>query len=469
MYKLEDQGWLGSWQEGGLSAFRAALHEASNIFPSLALRAGLEHGDISPAQAIGQFFVSCFGDKTLRTQAAQEWEEQVMARHGLQPAAPYQIAANKAVAFDRGSGYVMSLTRFDELPPSQLEAAFAHPRLTGWKLLGGAISEHPIHIKESEARNTGVAAFERDGRRLLVMLLGIPGGGYRVLPVGEGALRKDLPPSLGFGENGYYFTIEYQDQEGWLTRFTISPQRSTLQGHFVCRVHSFERIHQEHGNSFEARSTFRGWELYEYKANMQVKEAVQPGGILAYMEALEDAQSIPTTLEGWMGLPQRLLQEGIASLGGVNFREKTSSRSRNQGYFLPGTLVKILGYESGNPDPWLKGQIGSLTGYAAMSYVNAPEHERGQPLSGTAPLPVARARADMDLKKETGLFAGSVTHLQGGTRMHVLSEQGEWLYVAVPREELGWLMDVDGSFGYVKRDAVDLAATRIQLAWMAED
>jgi hypothetical protein len=51
--------------------------------------------------------------------------------------------------------------------------------------------------------------------------------------------------------------------------------------------------------------------------------------------------------------------------------------------------------------------------------------------------------------------------------MHVLSDQGEWLYVAVPRGALGWLMDVEGRFGYVKKEDVDMAATEIQLDWMS--
>ena len=41
-----------------------------------------------------------------------------------------------------------------------------------------------------------------------------------------------------------------------------------------------------------------------------------------------------------------------------------------------------------------------------------------------------------------------------------------WLYVCIPRGELGWLMDVDGQYGFVKTAEVRTAASLAQLEWI---
>ena len=46
--------------------------------------------------------------------------------------------------------------------------------------------------------------------------------------------------------------------------------------------------------------------------------------------------------------------------------------------------------------------------------------------------------------------------------MHVLCEYDGWLYVCVPRNEPGWLMDVDGQYGFVKAADVRTAASFVQ-------
>ena len=80
-------------------------------------------------------------------------------------------------------------------------------------------------------------------------------------------------------------------------------------------------------------------------------------------------------------------------------------------------------------------------------------------------LPVAEAQKEIPLKKGTGLFDGTVQTLPSGTKMHVIIENGDWLYVDVPREEIGFLMDVDGTFGYVRKADVTFLSIIPGLDW----
>ena len=82
------------------------------------------------------------------------------------------------------------------------------------------------------------------------------------------------------------------------------------------------------------------------------------------------------------------------------------------------------------------------------------------------PLTVAANRRPTSLKKGTGWLEGTAAELEAGTKMHVLCERGDWLYVVVPRDEISWLMDLDGTYGYVRATDVEQAATAIQLDWM---
>ena len=80
-------------------------------------------------------------------------------------------------------------------------------------------------------------------------------------------------------------------------------------------------------------------------------------------------------------------------------------------------------------------------------------------------LPAAEARKEIPLKKGTGLFDGTVQTLPAGTKMHVIIENDDWLYVDVPQGEIGFLMDADGAFGYVRKAEVTFLPIIPGLDW----
>ena len=72
----------------------------------------------------------------------------------------------------------------------------------------------------------------------------------------------------------------------------------------------------------------------------------------------------------------------------------------------------------------------------------------------------------------TTIIKGNIIHapelgrldiLPGG---HLVLEDGGWYYVCVPREEMGCLMDVQGTCGWLKKEDVITAGMACQLDWL---
>ena len=172
----------------------------------------------------------------------------------------------------------------------------------------------------------------------------------------------------------------------------------------------------------------------------------------------------PTTKEEALQNNYPGLPENYVLVNGVNFRTQTSSRSRSYGELKAGVMIPVLDIVPGDPNNWIHTRIGTLEGYVVSSYTSL--EGRLQPLTGTQP--VAKAKKEIDVKKGTGWFDGSAGIYPAGTRMHVVFEDGDWLYVDIPGGEMNWLMDPEGTFGYVRKNDVIQAATACQLDWMDE-
>ena len=65
-------------------------------------------------------------------------------------------------------------------------------------------------------------------------------------------------------------------------------------------------------------------------------------------------------------------------------------------------------------------------------------------------------------------FDGSAGTFPAGTKMYIIPEDGDRLYVDIPGGKLTWMMDPEGSFGYVRRNDITQASTECQPDWMDE-
>ena len=148
---------------------------------------------------------------------------------------------------------------------------------------------------------------------------------------------------------------------------------------------------------------------------------------------------------------------------GVLLRKDHSSRSKDLGMLKNATVIRVLDWVKGDPYDWVKTSLGGLDGYVAINYTSAGSDSLC--VGREYPMPVAVCLKNVELKKNTGWFGKTAAELVAGTKMHVILEEDDWLYVVVPRGDIGWLMDVDGTYGYVRRSDVRVGALEACLDW----
>jgi hypothetical protein len=133
------------------------------------------------------------------------------------------------------------------------------------------------------------------------------------------------------------------------------------------------------------------------------------------------------------------------------------------GFLQQGAILPVLERLPGNPSDWIRTKVGDIDGYVVVTYTSLDGANAS--ILTSRPLPVAKLKTDAPLLESVGLFAKTKAELKAGQVMHVIMDAGDWLYVVVPQGELGWFMDINGQYGYLKKDQLDVALTLPQLEW----
>lgn len=354
-----EQGWFQNWNPASLQAFAEALQRYNSAQPSIELLAGLSIGDISASQAVEGLFSAFVGPKGARPPAADAWLKEVLDQQGLQPDGPYLLPLGEAVTLE--NPYIRSVvyTRFTTPVPAGLQGVFSHPKLAGWACIEGITMERSLTSEFGV--DIGFAAFEKEGARLLIMLVREKGKEWALYPVGENALRRGLNmtirPKAGM-MNG--FQIIYDIAPGQREVFEVNIGGDSREGRYACRLEKYERSDASKGYVFTAQSTPQGWDLLEIRGEDRQSLHVD-GRMFAYMEAITDIENFPHNLQAWSQMPGSLLPPGYAMLNGVRLREKATTKSPSLGMFHPGTLLQIIDQEEERP-----GSMDASAGFLAM-------------------------------------------------------------------------------------------------------
>lgn len=131
---------------------------------------------------------------------------------------------------------------------------------------------------------------------------------------------------------------------------------------------------------------------------------------------------------------------------GCNLRTLPDVRSESLGFYPEGVLVHSLGLRIRN---WWLVRVGDTVGWMKNGYIHAMDEHWTLCYQR---LPVVTLEMDAPLSDEAGAPLGT---LPAGTSVFVLMTDGVRAHVCVPRGEAGWLMDMEGQFGYVPLEAVD--------------
>ncbi len=444
--------WLPHWNDESRAAMREWMKQW-NVSPNAALLESLAMGKLSPGDTLHAFLVSCYDEPIFWPKALGEWERELLDELELSVTGR-QTPVPGVARWQKHADTPGLVTRFVGETPPEFEALFA--TLEGWSPLCGAVQAIAIQTQEEERKITsqvGLVAFAQGERRLLVLMTADETGVWRMESLGEDALYSDRDFWIDAGAGDFRFEIVYPISDTESEWFTLGRYGDEAEG---CHIEGYTRVDTATGEGISIRFDWSGYTVTASKGyGRQEQETITR--LLLPRPQQTPLTTFPTTLEACREPVESPIPEGYGFTNGVHLRARTSSRSKDLGDYNAGALVKVLGREEGDPYDWYRVRVGSVEGYMSSIYVN---YEGGEPTSAKRlePLPVGEAKEDLRLKSRAGWFGGTVREVPAGTRMHIMAECGDWLHVMIPREEITWLMDVDGTDGYVKADEVELVS-----------
>ena len=148
----------------------------------------------------------------------------------------------------------------------------------------------------------------------------------------------------------------------------------------------------------------------------------------------------------------------------LNLRERATGESPSWGVY--NARVKLLGEKPGKQAPWVHVRVGNIDGWVSGNYV----HRRGKGdqmhVYSTAATvhPVGRARTETALMRMPG--GEAVMQLKPDTYAHVLGERDGWLHIILPRGEMMWQTDWDGTYGFVRAKDVAVGVSMTDAKYM---
>ncbi len=456
--KMREGGWISCWNEEAKAALLdACLEDNVRISTELYLSENAN-------QALQGFFVSCYGPAAGWTEALWDLRDSVFAEYGLTPEeTPFHVSGVRS--FSRRREYqedvLSTYTLFEGgTYPDELKEAFSDSHLTGWACHGGALMYDEMEEKPGKGTGKGLAAFEKDGKRQLTQLSCLDGR-WTINPLGTNALYPTGDYRVTFDAQQMNFAVQYRLNDDETAAFYLSPDQakqdqSTLS---YTTIENYERVNQKTGEATWITVTRSG--MPTWQKELTPDDLPYPVANFPCYLGIVPITKFPDTLQAARQSVYPGIPEGFVYSVGVNLRTQRSSRSATHGVLNAGTLLPVLERLPGDPSEWIHTKAGFLEGFVVDTYVHDGQTQSGR----LSALPVAETQKEIPLKKGTGLFDGTVQTLPAGTKMHVIIDNGDWLYVDIPQGEIGFLMDVEGNFGYVRKTDVTFLPAIPGLDW----
>ena len=467
LYAARENGWFTRWDDESVRSGMAAWLKQWGITPTPALADGMANGSLTAAQALSEYFLSCYGPESAWPQALTEWRDEELDSYGFvsEPVSQPSEGVRTYPLED------VQVTEFSGETPPELASALSNPNLSGWTPGSGA------YVVRQGHESTGLTVFERGEERMLCSLWH-GADGWFFLPVGDKVLLPGREVTVRYGGGGA-FELCYPISDAESESFSVTPiARAASENHTLryCRLNGYVYENADTGAFFQidSKTGDAGVSCHWYR--MTSRASAGQAATVSYTPVLLplfldfwDISAFPRTEAAFYEAEGDVLPDGLGVVTGVRLRRETSTRSDILGDYFGGVPVEVLEELPGDPDPWYRVRIGSIEGYMSSRYVDFPGSPcTMSPLQNSVALPpMAAVTVDTALKAGTGWFDKTLADLPAGTRLRVLAEQGDWLHVTVADGPMGWLALTDGlEDGYVKAADVRMAATEAQLDWM---
>ena len=455
---MKEKGWISKWNEENKNALLDACLE-NNVRISTEMYLAE-----TAAQGLQGFFESCYGPTAGWTDALFELRDSVFEEYGLTvDETPFHVYGVRRIS--RRRNYQTEVLRMyvlfdDGAFPDELKETFSDPHLKGWTCQSGVLRFDENTENQDKNEGQGLAAFEKDGKRQLVQLV-YQHGEWMAYPLGTNALYPNGDYRVTYDLQHNAFAVQYRLNDDETATFFLSLGRIGREDIPLnyTSIDSYERINRKTGEAVWISLGNSG--MPTWQKELTLDGMPYPVANFPCYLGVTPITEFPTTLEAarqsvFPGMP-----EGYVYSVGVNLRTQRSSRSATHGVLNAGTLLPVLERLPGDPSEWIRTKAGFLEGFVVDTYVHDGQTQSGH----LSALPVVEAQKEIPLKKGTGLFDGTVQTLPAGTKMHVIIENDDWLYVDVPQGEIGFLMDVEGNFGYVRKTDVTFLPAIPGLDW----
>ena len=458
--RAREGNWWADWNDDARAAYKQTNIDLGLSYNENMLDA-IQNPYDTGADALQAFLTRCYGPEYQWTPALVSLRDEILEQNSLTLTEEKKPEAGiKAWQVQEMTGATVTRTNFYQEVPEQLKEAFSQPRLAGWTCLCGALWQNDGQFKDHPRTpyGLGLAAFEKDGKRLLV-ILDNDRDQWTVIPVGDNALYTGCDLAIHNTYDG--FSIDYTLSDTETARFQVIITNKDGGGRAYCQIMQYERV-EKGGDALRIKQElWDPWTAKLYRGGKLITTCIKPQQVIPYLGAM-DIREFPATMAAFEADQPELIPAGYGMTVGVHLRAKTSSRSKDLGTFLPGALIPILEELPGDPNPWYRTEVGSLKGYVSSNYVRTGNDYFLQPQA------VAETKKNVSLKKGTGLLDGTVTDLPEGAKMHLVLESGDWYYVCVPQGEMGCFMDPEGTYGWLKKEDVITAGMVCQLDWVDE-
>ncbi len=464
----KQRGWFAAWSDAAKRMLQDAIVQAE-ILARGSLRKMRSPDARTAAHAIEDLFVSAMGSRADWSDETLAWRNETLAEYGFAPADLAQMpdmtqGIRRSFVTLKGNSLEapnsVEVWEFVGEAPEEIAAALTRKELAGWTLLAGAVAR--VETEQMPIQSYGVAAMEKGKQRLLVALSQEkPGDAWTVAPAGEKALLPGRALAVTYDEIESNFYVSYPTGDAALERFLVSPPRADCERE-PCRLLSYERLDWAKDEGTVVKVSEKYYEILQY-AGEQIQTATFPMGPLLFTVSL-DAEAFPKSVEACEQASGEIPQvpEGYVITSNVHLRESKSTRSRSLAQLKSGALAVDLGVENGDPHPWYHVRIGSLEGYVSATYINAQYTD----VSFHRPLYKVMTTTETPLTESAG-GGKTLRTLAVGVKAYLLAESGSFYYICIPRSgEPGERMDVDGTYGWVRKSDVEWAATSEQLDWL---
>ena len=352
--------------------------------------------------------------------------------------------AQEYVLGDEGNGYFVCKEFSGELP-RKAKAVFGSLLREGDEPLCGAMfTEHYKKEPEMNGRAAALLALRRAGK---ILLIGADRDKYGTWHAG---IETDsfLPPDAAFS-----ITCEPMGQK-YVTYVHLA--LTVGDGAFLLRtrengaLYLYEYRRKEADGSESAINCYGGSFRCSVIRNGEETTLHAPEGGLPMRLCAWTLESFPDTpkkIDAWLAENPMDEPDDVGYIFGVNLREEPTGQSRSWGKYS--AKVKILGQQPGLEVPWFHVSIGDLEGWVSGAYLRTQRAVRADEWADSVNNVLRACRTITETTLLRRSDGDAVQALPKGTMLHVIEENDGWLHVILPRGEITWQTDWNGTYGFI--------------------